>query len=54
MSTEEALEVLGLPPKPSAQQVFEAHHRLEQQLDPDHGGTSYLMSKINEARDVLL
>jgi hypothetical protein len=54
MSTEEALDVLGLPPKPNAQQVREAHRRLEQQLDPDLGGTSYLMSKINEARAVLL
>jgi hypothetical protein len=54
MSTAEALDVLGLPPKPSAQQVREAHRRLEQQLDPELFGTSYLMSKINEARDVLL
>ena len=54
MSTAEALEVLGLPPEPSAQQVREAHRRLEQQLDPELGGTWYLMSKINEARDVLL
>ena len=54
MSTAEALEVLGLPPEPSAQQVCEAHRRLEQQLDPELGGTWYLMSKINEARDVLL
>ena len=54
MSTAEALEVLGLPPEPSAQQVREAHCRLEQQLDPELGGTWYLISKINEARDVLL
>jgi hypothetical protein len=54
MSTEEALDVLGLAPTPSTQQVREAHRRLEQQLDPERGGTPYLMGKINEARDVLL
>jgi hypothetical protein len=54
MSTEEALDVLGLAPMASAQQVREAHRRLEQQLDPERGGTPYLMGKINEARDVLL
>ena len=54
MSTAEALDVLGLPPEPSPQQVSEAHRRLEQQLDPELGGTGYLISKIDEARDVLL
>jgi hypothetical protein len=54
MSTEEALDVLGLAPVPSAQQVRAAYRRLEQQLDPERGGTPYLMAKINEARDVLL
>ena len=54
MSTAEALDVLGLAPMPSAQQVLEAHRRLDQQLDPERGGTPYLLSKVNEARDVLL
>jgi hypothetical protein len=54
MSTEEALDVLGLEPTPSARQIEDAHRRLEQQLDPELGGTRYLMRKINEARDVLL
>ena len=54
MSTEEALEVLGLEPGPSAEEIRNAHRRLEQKLDPDLGGTAYLARKINEARDVLL
>jgi len=52
MSTEEALDVLGL--MPTAQEIREAHRRLEQIVDPQSGGTHYLSTKINEARDVLL
>lgn len=52
MSTEEALDVLGL--MPTAQEIRAAHRRLEQIVDPQSGGTHYLSTKINEARDVLL
>jgi hypothetical protein len=52
MSTEEALEVLGL--WPTAEEISEAHRRLAQKVDPQFGGTHYLSTKINEARDVLL
>ncbi len=52
MSTEEALEVLGL--RPTAEEIRAAHRRLEQIVDPQFGGTHYLSTKINEARDVLL
>ena len=54
MSREEALQVLGLEPGASAEQISEAHRRLMTKLHPDHGGTDYLASKINAARDVLL
>ena len=54
MTTEEALDVLGLEPAPSAREIEDAHRRLEQKLDPESGGTPYLMRTINEARDVLL
>jgi hypothetical protein len=54
MSTEEALDVLGLAPTASAQEIREAHRRLGQRVDPQGGGTYYLAMKINEARDVLL
>ena len=54
MSIEEALDVLGLEQAPSTQAIRDAHRRLEQKLDPDLGGSPYLMRKINEARDVLL
>jgi len=54
MSTQEAFEVLGLAPTPSPREVKEAHRRLAQIVDPQHGGTPYLIAKIDEARDVLL
>jgi len=54
MSIEEALDVLGLEQAPSAQAIRDAHRRLEQKLDPELGGSPYLMRKIDEARDVLL
>jgi hypothetical protein len=54
MSTQEAFAVLGLAPTPSPREIKAAHHRLEQMLDPEHGGSHYLLMKINEARDVLL
>jgi hypothetical protein len=54
MSTQEAFAVLGLAPTPSPREIKAAHHRLEQMLDPERGGSPYLLMQINEARDVLL
>jgi hypothetical protein len=54
MSTEEALDILGLEPTASAQEIRDAYGRLEQKVDPELGGTHYLMAKIIEARDLLL
>jgi len=54
MSTQEAFEVLGLKPTPSPREIKAAHRHLAQLLDPDQGGSHYLLTKIDEARDVLL
>jgi hypothetical protein len=54
MTVEEAYEVLGLSPGADAAAIKAAHHRLMMQLHPDHGGTDYLATQINRARDVLL
>jgi hypothetical protein len=54
VSMDEALDILGLDPTATAEDIEEAHRRLEHRLDPERGGTHYLAAKINEARDVLL
>lgn len=54
MTVEEAYAILGLAPGADAAAIKAAHHRLMMQLHPDHGGTDYLATKINRARDVLL
>ncbi len=54
MSREEAFEVLGLEPGASDEEIKAAYHRLIANLHPDHGGSTYLAAKINQAKDTLL
>jgi hypothetical protein len=54
MSTEEALDILGLEPTATVQEIRDAYCRLEQKVDPELGGTHYLMAKIIEARAAAL
>jgi len=54
VTVEEAYAILGLAPGADAEAIKEAHRRLMVKLHPDHGGSDYLATKINRARDVLL
>jgi hypothetical protein len=54
VTVEEAYAILGLAPGADDEAIKAAHHRLMKQMHPDHGGTDYLATKINRARDVLL
>ncbi len=54
MTRNEAFDVLGLQPDAPEEAVRAAHRRLMRSAHPDHGGSDWLASRINQARDVLL
>ncbi len=54
MTVDEAYAILGLARGATPEQIKQAHHRLMVKLHPDHGGSDYLATQINRARDVLL
>lgn len=54
MTQAEALAVLGLPEGASEEAIRAAHRKLMQAAHPDRGGSDWLASRINEARDRLL
>jgi hypothetical protein len=54
LTEHDALEMLGLKPGASREDIIKAHKRLMQKVHPDRGGSDYLASQINAARDLLL
>ncbi|PON69832.1 DnaJ domain containing protein [Parasponia andersonii] len=54
MNRREAALILGVRDRTPTEKVREAHKRVMMANHPDAGGSHYLASKINEAKDVLL
>ena len=54
MPIEEAYLILGLSPGARRDDVSAAYRNLIKRLHPDQGGTSFLASRVNEAKDALL
>eukprot|EP00793_Prasinoderma_coloniale_P004435 PRCOL_00000195-RA len=54
MTRREAAQILGIRESSKPDKVKETHRRVMLANHPDAGGSDYVASKINEAKDVLL
>ena len=54
METDEAMEILGLKPGYSKDDIIQAHRRMMLKVHPDRGGSDYLAAKINKAKATLI
>ena len=53
MTLREASQILGIKESAPKTKLKEAHRRIMLLNHPDRGGSPYLASKINEAKDLL-
>lgn len=53
MSVREAYRILNVPPIASKARVREAHRQLMLRNHPDNGGSNYVASKVNEAKELI-
>ncbi len=54
MSRREAFEVLGLAEGAPEADIIRAHRTLMKKFHPDHGGSTTLAARVNQAKDVLM
>lgn len=54
MNRREAALILGVREQAALEKIKEAHRRVMVANHPDSGGSTYLATKINEAKDILL
>nr|VFJ96641.1 MAG: DnaJ domain-containing protein [Candidatus Kentron sp. H] len=54
MTIADAYKILELSPDSDQKDIIAAHRKLIQKLHPDRGGSTFLSTQINQAKDLLL
>ena len=54
MSRREAAQILGIRESAPVQKIKESHRRILMANHPDRGGSPYVATKINEAKELLI